>query len=161
MLESEKTADDDVGTKEGTDDGTGGPIAMDADQKSEPKRRGRKSTPVVRIETGETFPNAAAASKRAGCSRQTMQLRRRPQQDRRRAPMGIRRAKGAELEDPVVCLDTQMRFPGVKEAAAWAGCVSAVLAGCANPAGGYRWERSETDADRDATDGQDQGNLLA
>ncbi|MBN2924778.1 MAG: hypothetical protein JTJ29_11755 [Bifidobacterium sp.] len=100
MLESEKTADDDVGTKEGTDDGTGGPIAMDADQKSEPKRRGRKSTPVVRIETGETFPNAAAASKRAGCSRQTMQLRRRPQQDRRRAPMGIRRAKGAELEDP-------------------------------------------------------------
>lgn len=106
MLESEKTADDDVDTKEGTDDGTGSPIAMDADQKSEPKRRGRKGTPVI-------------------------------------------------------CLDTQMRFPGVKEAAAWAGCISAVLAGCANTAGGHRWTRSETDADRDATDGQDQGNLLA
>lgn len=104
MLESERTADDDVGAKEGTDDGTGGPIAMHADQKSEPKRRGRKGTPVV-------------------------------------------------------CLDPQMTFPGVKEAAAWAGCnpgcISAVLAGRANTAGGYRWDRSETDADRDATSGQD------
>ena len=49
----------------------------------------------------------------------------------------------------MACLDPQMTFPGVKEAAAWAGCnpgcISAVLAGRAKTAGGRRWARTEVE----------------
>lgn len=121
-------------------------------------RGGRRSMPIVCVETGDVFPSIKAAEKWAGCRHGTISA---VLSGRRKTAGGYRWAYAEQREPswktPVACPDTQMTFPGVKEAAAWAGCnpgcISAVLAGRAKTAGGRRWTRAEADAAEDATKG--------
>ena len=114
--------------------------------------------PIVCVETGDVFPSIKAAEKWAGCRHGTISA---VLSGRRKTAGGYRWAYAEQREPswktPVACPDTQMTFPGVKEAAAWAGCnpgcISAVLAGRAKTAGGRRWTRAEADAAEDATKG--------
>lgn len=107
--------------------------------------------PIVCVETGDEFPSIKAAEEWAGCCHGTISA---VLSGRSKTAGGYRWAYTEQREPswktPVTCLDTQMRFPGVKEAAAWAGCnpgcISAVLAGRAKTAGGRRWTHTEAEA---------------
>ena len=109
------------------------------------------------VETGDEFPSIRAAEERTGCCHGTISA---VLSGRSKTAGGYRWAYAGQREPswktPVTCLDAQMRFPGVKEAAAWAGCspgcISAVLAGRAKTAGGRRWTYAETDAAGNAAD---------
>ena len=112
--------------------------------------------PIVCVETGDEFPSIRAAEEWAGCCHGTISA---VLSGRSKTAGGYRWAYAEQREPswktPVTCLDTQMRFPGVKEAAAWAGCnpgcISAVLAGRAKTAGGRRWAHAEAEAAEKAT----------
>lgn len=114
-------------------------------------RGGRRTMPIVCVETGDEFPSIKAAEEWAGCCHGTISA---VLSGRSKTAGGYRWAYAEQREPswktPVTCLDTQMRFPGVKEAAAWAGCnpgcISAVLAGRAKTAGGRRWTHTEAGA---------------
>lgn len=114
-------------------------------------RGGRRTMPIVCVETGDEFPSIKAAEEWAGCCHGTISA---VLSGRSKTAGGYRWAYAEQREPswktPVTCLDTQMRFPGVKEAAAWAGCnpgcISAVLAGRAKTAGGRRWTHTEAEA---------------
>ena len=119
-------------------------------------RGGRRTMPIVCVETGDEFPSIRAAEEWAGCCHGTISA---VLSGRSKTAGGYRWAYAEQREPswktPVTCLDTQMRFPGVKEAAAWAGCnpgcISAVLAGRAKTAGGRRWAHAEAEAAEKAT----------
>lgn len=119
-------------------------------------RGGRRTMPIVCVETGDEFPSIRAAEERTGCCHGTISA---VLSGRSKTAGGYRWAYAEQREPswktPVTCLDTQMRFPGVKEAAAWAGCnpgcISAVLAGRAKTAGGRRWAHTEAGAAEIAT----------
>ena len=120
-------------------------------------RGGRRTMPIVCVETGDEFPSIRAAEERTGCCHGTISA---VLSGRSKTAGGHRWAYAGQREPswktPVACLDPQMTFPGVKEAAAWAGCnpgcISAVLAGRAKTAGGRRWTYAETDAAGNAAD---------
>ena len=104
-------------------------------------RHGKR--PVICIETGEAFPNAAAASEHAGCSRQTIG----------NCAAGRSRTAGgyhwAYAEQPpkswraaIECPEAGAKFECLGDAAEWAGCEAAEIADCLagkkDEAGGVR-----------------------
>lgn len=112
-------------------------------------RLGRSGRPA-RQEAGHlhrdrrAFPNAAAASKRAGCSRQTIG----------NCAAGRSRTAGgyhwAYAEQPpgswraaIECPEASAKFESLGDAAEWAGCEAAEIADCLagkkDEAGGVRW----------------------
>lgn len=68
---------------------------------------------------------------------------------RKRGPKCARKNVAMRQSKSVVCLDTNVIFESVKEAASWAGVKDSTLVGCLKgnreTAGGFHWKYSDSD----------------